>query len=122
MSKAFKCDRCKECFDPWETGDEKLEFGNISEYMTLTPVGSSFDYTYRDEGVHFCPKCNREFARFMNNQCVVGELPIFTDLFDEIKQLKSENKALRFTNKIFKTLLAHQLRKNCNASDEKDGV
>lgn len=122
MSKAFKCDRCKTCFDPWETGDEKLEFGNISEYMTLTPVGGSFDFTYRDEGIHFCPKCNLEFARFMNNQCVVGGLPIFTDLFNEIEQLKSENNSLRLSSEILKTQLANQLRKNCNASNEKDGV
>lgn len=121
MSKAFKCDRCKKCFDPWETGDDKLEFGNISEYMTLTPVGSSFDYTYRDEDIHFCPECNRDFARFMNNQ-YAGGLPLFTDLFDEINRLKSENKSLQVSYDILKTQLKMQLRKNCTADNEKDGV
>ena len=126
MSKAFKCDRCKKCFDPWGSEEEDFEFGQIRDYSVITPVGGSFDYTYRDEELHLCPKCNLEFARFMKNQCVVGGLPIFTDLFSEIDKLKLENKAFRAENDTLiamnKVLSDRLSRKNCTADNEKDGV
>lgn len=68
MSKAFKCDRCKKCFDPWSSEEENFEFGRIQDYSVVTPVGGSFDYTYRDEELHLCPECNRAFGLFMQNR------------------------------------------------------
>lgn len=120
MSKAFKCDRCKKCFDPWETGDEQFEFGNISEYATITPVGISFDCVYRDEDIHFCPECNKAFALFMDNRSIVESIPVLGEAQKEINRLKAENEALR--SYILRTKIVCPLRKNCNPLNEKDGV
>lgn len=76
MSKAFKCDRCKKCFDPWGSEEEDFEFGRIQDYSVVTPVGGSFDYTYRDEELHLCPECNRAFGLFMQNRNIVGPVPV----------------------------------------------
>lgn len=115
MSKAFKCDRCKKCFDPWGSEEEDFEFGQIRDYSVITPVGGSFDYTYRDEELHLCPECNQEFGRFMKNQVV-----------SEIERLKLKNKALRAENDTLAAMnefLSDMLsRKNCTADNEKDGV
>lgn len=73
MSKAFKCDRCKKCFDPWGSEEEDFEFGQIRDYSVITPVGGSFDYTYRDEELHLCPECNRAFGLFMQNRTIDPE-------------------------------------------------
>lgn len=71
MSKAFKCDRCKKCFDPWSMEDDR-EFGRIHDYACVVPSGEAFDYTYRDEELHLCPDCNRDFCKFLG-----GDNPMY---------------------------------------------
>lgn len=74
MSKAFKCDRCKQCFDPWSMEDHR-EFGSIPEYMCMVPDGhGGFDCTYREEGRHLCPDCNTLFASFMTTPLKYGKI------------------------------------------------
>ena len=64
MSKALRCDRCSTCFDPYTvTGEwatiKTLIFQNSKEYEKRE-VG------YRDEDIHFCPKCAEQFAKWLN--------------------------------------------------------
>ena len=105
MSKAFKCDRCKKCFDPWMKG---LEFGRIENYTSLVPtpvgqLGTEFDAAYRDDDIHLCPRCNTEFANFMN--------PLKdTELGDEIEIFVGGKR------------VATYVRKNRRPFNEKDGV
>lgn len=64
MSKAFKCDRCKKCFDPYALkGDEY--FTTIKEFFCQTGVEfSNNEFGYREEGAHLCPDCSVAFLRF----------------------------------------------------------
>lgn len=65
MSKAFRCDRCKQCFDPYEIKDPKY-FITIKGYFCQN--GSQFDgneYGYAEfDDIHLCPSCSEKFARF----------------------------------------------------------
>lgn len=68
MSKAFKCDRCKTCFDPYSIPDNK-DFVTIKEFFCQTSENfSNHDFCYRDEEVHLCPDCAYEFGEFMSNR------------------------------------------------------
>ena len=67
MSKAFKCDRCGTCFDPDSMTDNDI-------FITLSEVFSQNKEEYwnhavggREEEIHFCPVCSKEFNRFMAN-------------------------------------------------------
>ena len=67
MSKAFKCDRCKKCFDPIEVEDEQY-FATISEIV----LQNGEQYSNTEVGVrilptHLCPDCTETFMKFMKD-------------------------------------------------------
>lgn len=66
MSKAFKCDRCKECFDPYSVGRERY-FMTISEVVCQN--GNEFynhEVGYREGNpIHLCPSCSELINRVM---------------------------------------------------------
>ena len=66
MSKAFKCDRCKKCFDPFDT-NEPGYFSTIREWVTQSSeqFGDSC-IGYRDEEIHLCKDCSLLFTIFMS--------------------------------------------------------
>ena len=67
MSKAFRCDRCEDYFDPSEF-DSTMSFITIKEYICQN--GSDYaknEVWERYEGTHLCPRCTKWFERFMDN-------------------------------------------------------
>lgn len=80
MSKAFKCDRCKCCFDPMLI-EEPNHFTTIPEYF----IQNGSDYDNRkvgicEENVHLCQKCSKDFADFMQLRTVPK------DMYDSLKE------------------------------------
>lgn len=68
MSKAFKCDRCKTCFDPYDIPNSQ-DFVTISGFHCQTSKNfKNNEVCYRDEGLHLCPSCAADFAEFISNR------------------------------------------------------
>ena len=71
MSKAFKCDRCKTCFDPYAIKSPRY-FTTIKEFVCQNGQDvKNNEMGYFEEGVHLCPDCSMLFANFMGNNAVI---------------------------------------------------
>lgn len=72
MSKAVKCDRCKQCFDPMGMMGGMIKFRNPSVYfakdlrggavLTSSPLMENMAV---DDMVDLCPQCGEKFVDFM---------------------------------------------------------
>ena len=80
MSKAFKCDGCKRCFDPYAVKDPDW-FVTIHGYIYQD--GHQFEtneYGYAaTDNVHLCPDCSKTFTALMANHKSVVDKRIQID-------------------------------------------
>ena len=66
MSKALKCDRCGQCFDPYNMKDGQ-SFTTIPTYIFQTSENlANCEVEYRDENINYCPMCTESFTRWMS--------------------------------------------------------
>lgn len=73
MSKAIKCDRCKKCFDPYES---RCDFTTIRELIFQDGKNFSNDEVgYRDEEINFCPNCTMQFSGWMARKLECQVMP-----------------------------------------------
>ena len=64
MSKAIKCDRCGECFDPCIVSGK---FGRIGAYtMQDARTFSRNEYTFTVERIDLCPECIESFNEWFD--------------------------------------------------------
>ena len=128
MSKAFKCDRCKKCFDPWK---ENTEFGTFREFVVRDGRAlNNNEYTYIDEEIDLCPDCLKSFNNWfksVNTGKVTtaegcsgfSDIPNKTTIVDGLDDIRKEVKEnVQKINQHLQDLL----RKNSKAPNEKDGV
>ena len=64
MSLAYKCDRCKTCFDPYAV-EAPNKFVTIMEMFTQNGKDLSMNkVAYRMDKKHLCPACADAFWAF----------------------------------------------------------
>lgn len=73
MSKAFKCDRCKVCFSPYDIPeyDQFISIRRVTCQTSKSYRNQEFDYC--DEYINFCPKCSRIFSAFLSGKQINAE-------------------------------------------------
>lgn len=96
MSEALKCDRCKECFDPYAV-EENSYFITITEFYAQNGEQKKNRETgYRDEYIHLCPSCARIFGAFIQGEPLVPATMLeeiqanYADLLAEKEKLENE--------------------------------
>jgi len=73
MSKAFKCDHCKKCFDPLEEreGEPNIRI-RIDEVWLMDPQ-HELEHKYIDyfTGIDLCPDCAAEILGWFESGCLL---------------------------------------------------
>lgn len=84
MSKAFKCNVCKECFDPMLV-DDTNEFCTIEGfYFQNADLYEAHESSYcEDDHIHLCPVCARFFSMMLAGQINTHE---YINLIDHPKE------------------------------------
>lgn len=73
MSKAFKCDGCKKCFDPYAVEDNSY-FTTIDSLVCQN--GREFNHNevgYRDDEIHLCPDCSQLLTQIFSGKVTDSE-------------------------------------------------
>ena len=134
MSKAFKCDRCKRCFDPLESEGEFCTMVN-PVFQTAEDYEDHKTTHYMHSGhtgvdaLHLCPDCAHEFKLFMKNWKVAYQLKEGDDLekiFRENREAKDSGPLKSVTNVLRKSIDFwedwNKKAKEIQKEDEKDGT
>ena len=123
MSKAFKCDRCKTCFDPYAVSRDGY-FTTIPEFFCQNGTEySSHEVGYRDEDIHLCAKCSKEFAKFIEEGLHESteqdmESSINTGYLNLVSELKRINREVGELGERIRGVCASQIAKWASGSEE----